>query len=336
MAAPDLLLAGAVLLVCGVASWGLVGLVLRVLRRRHILDHPNPRSSHLRPTPRGGGIAVIAVIVVAWVLIAAVTPGIPAPSWWWVPLAALALAALSWIDDVRGLPALPRLLAQVVAVAVGLVAFAERGPVFQGLLPPALDLAVAGLCWLWFVNLFNFMDGIDGLAGVEAAAIGIGLYVVTTIAGAAVALGLPALAAAGAALGFLCWNWQPARVFMGDVGSVALGYLLGWLLLALAAAGQWPAALILPLYFLCDASLTLLARLARRQPPWRAHREHFYQRAVRAGRSHAAVVGAVALADGVLLALAAMAAVGRAPLALAGAAMTVAVLLFHLGRARRA
>ena len=335
MVGAEPLLAGAVLLACGIASWGLVGLLLPVLRRRRIFDHPNPRSSHARPTPRGGGIAVIAVVVAAWVLIGALMPGVPAAAWW-VPAAALALAAVSWVDDVRGLPPLPRLLAQAVAVAMGLVALAERGPVFQGLLPPALDLAVAGLCWLWFVNLFNFMDGIDGLAGVEAAAIGIGLYVVTAVAGAAVALGLPALAVAGAALGFLRWNWQPARVFMGDVGSVALGYLLGWLLLALAAAGQWPAALILPLYFLCDASLTLLARLARRQPLWRAHREHFYQRAVRAGRSHAAVVGAVAVTDGVLLALAVAAAGGQGRLALAGAGVTVALLLIHLGRARGA
>src|SRR5690606_27746163 len=128
------------------------------------------------------------------------------------------------------------------------------------------------------------------------AAIGLGVALFAGAAGGEPALVALGLAVAGAAFGFLPWNWQPARIFLGDVGSVPLGYALGWLLLSLAAAGAWAAALILPLYYLADATLTLMRRLARGERVWQAHREHFYQRATQAGRSHAAVVSLVAAA----------------------------------------
>jgi UDP-N-acetylmuramyl pentapeptide phosphotransferase/UDP-N-acetylglucosamine-1-phosphate transferase len=148
---------------------------------------------------------------------------------------------------------------------------------------------------------------------------------------------------AAAALGFLPWNWHPARLFLGDVGSVALGFLLGWLLLRLAAEGQWAAAVILPLYYLSDATLTLTRRTLRGEKPWQAHREHFYQRAVAAGLSHAAVVRAVGVANAGLIALAVMAtagcaivalAGGCAIVALAGACLVVTSLLMFLARGR--
>src|SRR5205085_11238320 len=153
------------------------------------------------------------------------------------------------------------------------------------------------------INAFNFMDGIDGIAGSEAAAIGAGVALLALAHLDVVGLGtgLFGAAAAGASLGFLRWNWQPAKLFMGDVGSVPLGYLLGWLLLTLAGAGYWAPALIVPLYFLVDASWTLLRRLARGEKIWQPHRQHFYQRAVQAGRSHAAVVLRVIAADMVLI-----------------------------------
>src|SRR6202034_2619980 len=111
------------------------------------------------------------------------------------------------------------------------------------------------------------------------------------------AIAASAAAIAAAALGFLVWNWAPARIFMGDVGSIPLGYALGYLLLEIARRGWWKAALILPLYFLADATLTLLRRLARGERVWQAHREHFYQRAVQRGLGHAAVVTRVIHAD---------------------------------------
>ncbi|HZS81870.1 MAG TPA: glycosyltransferase family 4 protein [Stellaceae bacterium] len=317
------------------AAWLATFLMLRVLRRRGMLDHPNARSSHAVPTPRGGGVAIMATVLPAWVVIVALgyTNG--------APLSAAAggggIALLSWWDDRGGLSPALRLVVQAAAIVAGLAALPGAGAVFQGWLSPTADLLASAFLWLWFVNLFNFMDGIDGIAGTEAAAIGLGLALLALIHPAAIGLGagLLGVTIAAAALGFLCWNWHPAKLFMGDVGSVPLGYLLGWLLLALAASGFWAPALILPLYFLVDASWTLARRLLRGERIWEAHREHFYQRAVQKGRSHAAVVRRVALADVALVGLALWAATGAAWPALALAVAVVGLLLADLSQALR-
>jgi UDP-N-acetylmuramyl pentapeptide phosphotransferase/UDP-N-acetylglucosamine-1-phosphate transferase len=319
-------------LIVAPASWAAPAIVLRLLRRGAIHDQPNERSSHVRPTPRGGGLAIMAIALPAWavVALAGYTDRRPLVA----AAAAGILAAISWLDDRYGLSPGARLAAQALCVAVGLAALPGAGTVFQGLLPPWLDLLLCGIALLWFVNLFNFMDGIDGIAGSEAACVGGGIALLAALHPGEIGLGagLLGLTVAAASLGFLLWNWQPAKLFMGDVGSVPLGYLLGWLLLALAAAGFWAPALILPLYFLADASWTLLHRLWRGDKIWRAHREHFYQRAVRAGRSHAAVVCRVVAADLVLVALAAWAAAGPVVPALVLAAAAVGLLLADLSR----
>jgi UDP-N-acetylmuramyl pentapeptide phosphotransferase/UDP-N-acetylglucosamine-1-phosphate transferase len=302
---------------------------LIALLRQRVVDVPNARSSHVTPTPRGGGIAVIGTIAAAWLALGAA--GLVPTSGMVIALAAAGLATVSWLDDLQGLSPAIRLLAQFVAVALGLWML-PRGAIFQGWLPSGLDAVAAALLWVWFANLFNFMDGIDGIAGSEAAAIGIGIAVV---AAGDVGLAWPAAAIVGAALGFLVWNWMPARIFLGDVGSVPLGYLLGYLLYQLALRGQWQAALILPSYFLADATITLLRRLARGERVWQAHREHFYQRAVQRGLSHAAVVTRVIAADLVLVACAVAATRGWGFAALVAAAATVTVLLFVLGRGVR-
>ena len=313
------MLAGAIL-----SAAAATGLVTRSLRRRAILDHPNERSSHAVPTPRGGGWGMLVVVGPGWLGLG-VNP---------LVLAGVAvLAAVSWIDDRRNLAPEPRLLAQVLAVLLGLAALGDQARLFQGWLPGWLDHVIAGLCWLWFINLFNFMDGIDGLAGGETVSVTAGLVLVTGSASLGVgagALTAPALLLAGAGLGFLVWNWQPARVFMGDVGSVPLGFCLGWLLLAAAANGLWLAALLLPLYFVADATITLLRRVAAGKPVLQAHREHFYQRAVQRGWSHARVVAAVLVTNAALIALTVLAPVLGGPVALAGGATAVLTLLWRL------
>ena len=145
--------------------------LVALLQRAAVLDLPNERSSHAAPTPRGGGIAVVAAIAAAWAVFCAA--GLLAPASLVATAGMAGLAAVSWVDDLRGLPAGLRLLAQFIAVAVGIWAL-PGGPVFQGWLPPGIDTVAGALIWVWFVNLFNFMDGIDGIAGSEAAAIGTG------------------------------------------------------------------------------------------------------------------------------------------------------------------
>jgi UDP-N-acetylmuramyl pentapeptide phosphotransferase/UDP-N-acetylglucosamine-1-phosphate transferase len=311
-----------------VACFGTLALI-PALRRAAVLDRPNERSSHAAATPRGGGIAVIAAILAAW--LALVLTGVAPWRLLLVLFGAVLLAGISWLDDLRGLPASVRLLAQFVAVAAGIAVLAPAAQAVPNASLTFLTAVGAALLWVWFINLFNFMDGIDGIAGSEAAAIGAGLLLFGAFGAGQGWAGAPlAAAVAAAALGFLVWNWAPARIFLGDVGSVPLGYLLGFLLLWAAARGSWRIALILPLYFLADATITLMRRLARRERVWLPHRQHFYQRAVQRGLGHAAVVRRVIAANVVLVLCGWATENGAGIAALVLAAGSVLVLLLSL------
>jgi UDP-N-acetylmuramyl pentapeptide phosphotransferase/UDP-N-acetylglucosamine-1-phosphate transferase len=313
----------AVAVATGLLTCLTTGLLIPILVHRDILDRPNERSSHRVATPRGGGIAVVGSVLLAWIVLAR-TESVPSGVFG-IVLGAVLLAAVSWFDDLRGLSPVVRLLAQAAAVLIGI--FVLSGP------HEPLHLAAIGLVWIWWINLFNFMDGIDGLAGSEAAAIGAGLLLFASVgAGADPALRMLAAALTGAAIGFLVWNWSPAKIFLGDVGSVPLGYILGFLLLDLAVRGYWKIALILPLYFLADATVTLARRLLRGERVWQAHREHFYQQAVRRGLGHGAAAKRVIAADLVLIACGWVAQNGWTVTALAASAATVAILLMALAR----
>jgi UDP-N-acetylmuramyl pentapeptide phosphotransferase/UDP-N-acetylglucosamine-1-phosphate transferase len=324
-------LAVAVAVFCA-ASW-LTGRVLAWLERRAILDRPVERSSHRVPVPRGGGLALVPVLVIAWLALAILgdapsgSPGIA--------VLAAAMALLSWFDDLRGLPVTLRLPLHFTAVVIGIGLLPDAGTVFQGLLPPLLDLAASALLWLWFVELFNFMDGIDGITGVETAALGVGMALVRLAGSPAGERNIVlALTLAAAGLAFLRWNWHPARLFLGDVGSVTLGYLLGWLLLGLAIRGWWAPALILPLYYFADATFTLVRRILRRERFWEPHRQHFYQRALAPDDNHAAVARLVLAGDAALV-MAALVAVPWPLIGLAAAVVIVAAMLVALERRAR-
>lgn len=304
------------------ATWLLTLLVRRWLLRAAVLDRPNERSSHATATPRGGGLAVVAVLLIVW---AALSRGVD----WPLLVLAGALAALSWLDDLRGLSPLIRLVGQAVAIVVG-IAMLDPAPVFQGVLPPLADRALAALAWLWFVNLYNFMDGIDGITGVETACIGLGIAVVAGTTAHSLAA-FHGAALVGAAFGFLLWNWRPARIFLGDVGSVPLGYLIGWLLLGLAAHGHWAAALLLPMYYLADASWTLARRLLRGERVWQAHRGHFYQRAAPRPQDHPWVAGWIGVLGIALVACAFWSLAAPMPALATGGVLTM-LLLWWFGR----
>jgi len=308
----------------------LTAAAMRWLKRRAILDRPGARSLHSAPIPRGGGLALVPTVGLCWIVLAAL--GVAPPQSAAIAVVALALALLSFVDDLRSLPVILRLLGHVAAVILGISLLPADAPIFQGWLPPLLDRVATAAIWVWFVNLYNFMDGIDGIAGVETASLGIGTALVATLAGAAGAP--PALAAAAAALGFLRWNWQPAKVFLGDSGSVPLGYLLGWLLLLLAGQGLWAAALILPLYYLADATITLVHRALRGERVWQAHRSHFYQRAAQSDGDHAAV-SLIVLGGNIALIGLAVASVYAPLAALADGAIVTAVTLMALQRRSR-
>lgn len=325
-------------------SWRLTGRLRTRLLARGVLDRPNERSSHAVPTPRGGGLAIVGLAVPGSV-VAATLAGAPMLPVGLLGLAALALVAVSLIDDVRSVAAGYRFVIQIVAVAAGIAALHEAGAsrIPDHLLVPTV--AAAAIAWLWFVNLYNFMDGIDGISVVETLSICLGIALVDLLQPALSGSGpggqsspwlwAPAVIIGAATAGFAPWNWSPARIFMGDVGSITLGYLLCGMLLLLALKGQWAAALILPGYYLADATLTIARRMLRGRKPWRAHKEHFYQRAVQAHASHRAVSVRIGICNLLLIGCSLLAASGRSLAGLVLAAVCVAMLLVSFGRPSR-
>ena len=273
------------------------------LGKRKILAHANGRSMHQVPTPVGGGWAIVPPVLLVLALFPPPDQGVAARM---VAAGGAFLALLSWIDDRRQLSGSVRFAAQALAVTTVLALSPPQMVVFFDQWPLWADRLLVALCWLWFINLFNFMDGIDGLAGMETLFIATGLLLINLLPGGDAATRLLLVVLAGAVAGFLPYNWPPARIFLGDVGAVPLGFLLGWLLMRLAAEGHLAAAFLLPGYFLADASFTLLRRILWGEAFWRPHREHFYQRAARGLNSHARVLWRLMPVNAALLALALM------------------------------
>jgi UDP-N-acetylmuramyl pentapeptide phosphotransferase/UDP-N-acetylglucosamine-1-phosphate transferase len=308
-----------------------VALAKHLALRRGWLDVPNARSSHERPTPRLGGLGVLASLLAGGVAGAAL---IDAPRSSLVALLGLGavVSIVSLVDDLRGLPAPARLL---VHLAVSVAAVAALGPFSTAGLPSIVDTPlVAGaatVVWITaFLNFFNFMDGIDGIAGGQALAAGTGWAAAGWWTGEPILLVVGASVAAGAAA-FLLYNWSPASIFMGDVGSALLGFVLATLPLAAAPPRPSAAVAVLAVWpFVFDAGFTIARRLRRGEPLMQAHRSHLYQRLSQAGWPHASVALLYLAAGAACAGLAASAvARGTVPLvAKAGLAFATAAVLW--------
>lgn len=286
----------AIFAAAAVSGWALTGLVRPWALRRGRMDVPNERSSHQVPTPRGGGLAI------AFVLLGGLLAGTLAG---WLPLnvgvgligGMAMVAVVGWLDDCYSLLARPRLLVHLAAALWTLGWLGGMPRVDVGAVSVTLGVAgwvLAALGIVWAVNFYNFMDGIDGIAGGEAVVVGLAGAGLLMLAGAPDLAGVAVLVA-GACLGFLRWNWAPARIFMGDVGSGMLGYLFAALAVASENRGAVPVLVWVLLLgvFVVDATLTLIRRARDGEAVFNAHRKHAYQRAVQAGWSHAAVSAAV-------------------------------------------
>jgi UDP-N-acetylmuramyl pentapeptide phosphotransferase/UDP-N-acetylglucosamine-1-phosphate transferase len=253
-------------------TWIAVLLLLRRFSDR-VLDHPNERSLHQRPVPRTGGIGVaMGIAVSAW---------LASPiEWWPLWLGAALLVGVSFVEDLTGLSIIGRLAAHFLA-AVALA---------TGLLAQGLEwgwAAVVILAVVWMINLYNFMDGMDGLAG-GMAVFGFGFLAVLSWVGHHQPLMLVSASIAAAAAAFLLFNFHPARIFLGDAGSTTLGFLAAGLGLTGWHYGVWSLWVPLLVFspFIVDASVTLARRLMRGEKFWQAHRSHYYQRLVLSGWSH--------------------------------------------------
>ncbi|WBL76388.1 glycosyltransferase family 4 protein [Bradyrhizobium xenonodulans] len=299
----------------------------RPLLQRYALARPNARSSHRTPTPQGAGIAVIsATLLVASMWATWANIAIP-PA---LVIATIVIALVGFADDIVSLPVLVRLALQAACVGAVVFTAPETARIVPAL-PLVLERGLIMLAGVWFVNLVNFMDGLDLMTVAEVVPVAAALLLLGWLGDLSWPAVLIATALCGAMLGFAPFNRPVARVFLGDVGSLPIGLLLGWCLLELAWHGQPAAALLLPGYYLADSTITLFRRIARREQFWSAHRSHFYQRATDNGFSVPRVIGEV-FALNLVLALLAIVTVRAGAMAttlvclLAGAIAIVVVL----------
>lgn len=314
--------------------------LLRPLLLRYALARPNARSSHRVPTPQGGGIAVLGGALLALgTVLALLPPGTGGHGLPFVVGATIALAIVGAWDDIRPLSARLRLGLQALCVAVVIVYAAPEVQLFPELMPQAAERCLALLAGVWFVNLVNFMDGLDWITVAGIVPLTAALALAGSFGVLDPASGLLAAALCGGLVGFAPFNRPVARLFLGDVGSLPIGLLVAYLLYRLAGSGALIPAIILPLYHIADSTLTLLRRLARGEKVWEAHRSHFYQQATTNGFSVLAVVTRVALLNLLLVALAALALARPEPpvqaACLATAALATGLLLRRFARGPR-
>jgi Fuc2NAc and GlcNAc transferase len=281
-------------LIAFAGSLAVAALVRRYATSLKVIDIPNDRSLHSQPKPRGGGLG-IACFGLIGVL------GAELGFWKWLLLgASLLVALIGWIDDSGGLRARIRLVVHSIAALMVLGFLPDVISLHLGLLELSgvWLLIPAFLMIVWMLNLYNFMDGIDGLAGAEAIIGGAVLSVLSYYLGAR-DLALIYLTIASASLGFLCLNWPPAKIFMGDVGSGFLGFVFGALAIRGEITKQLPLSASLAVFgfFVVDSGITLIRRQLRGEKVYEAHRKHAYQKAVQKGYSHRHVTISIILVN---------------------------------------
>lgn len=345
------------------------------LTKAAILDNPNFRSMHTAPTPRGAGWAV-TIPLLAYLASTVISSALDGTLWRThappecdidcfiirkgmlgigLIFGLLMLTTISWMDDRKNMPASLRLLCQFCAAAVTLLTFVIPSPDTHlasaiqrsfNFLPSGFPIWLAVISilivWVGFINVYNFMDGIDGITAIETITLSSGI-----IAAFIIKINLfsdtheiippqiieSLLIFLLCSLVFLFHNWHPAKIFLGDVGSVTIGYLMGFFLLVIISAGYWYVALTLPLYYLADGGITLARRILRGEKFWEAHRTHFYQRAAQAAGRHDVVVLKIAACNVVLIGIA-MLELLVSPWFVLAAPLPVALLLHNMAHQR--
>ena len=287
-------------------------LAIDMLAKKKIFDQPNLRSSHLSATPIGAGI-VIVFITLLYIFLHTLTKFIILKELEFSNLIIFfllfTLAYISWKDDLKHISRTIRISFHIIAATVGINCLSEPGLVFQGIFPTYLDIILTIVLWVWIINLTNFMDGIDGLSGIEGIYIFFGALIILLLFGKSIEFQddffiiIFLLIITCSLLGFLFWNWHPAKIFLGDVGSIPIGFLVGWIVFELAIIELWHASLLLPMYYFFDSTLTLSKRIIRKEKIFEAHKNHFYQKASQVHK-HSKIVIYISLLNTALLILA--------------------------------
>jgi len=279
---------------------------LMPLMQRYALARPNARSSHTTPTPQGGGIPIVLVIALGLVvslLFGLVPEGEEAVAFT-LGLAVLALAGLGLVDDIKTLPVLPRLAVQFGASIALMIVTPHDVALFHGVVPLIVERAIVAVALVWVINLTNFMDGIDWITVAQFTPMSLALVVAAVLGLVSPVIGLVAALLFGGLIGFAPYNKPVAKLFLGDVGSLPIGLVAGYALYRFGASTQILSAIVLALYPLADATVTLLKRLKRREKVWEAHREHYYQQAMANGLQVIEIVTFVAISSLVFAVLA--------------------------------
>lgn len=327
------ILAGAALLTA------LLILLLSPLLKRYAMARPNARSSHKAPTPQWGGIAVVAAILITAYAALDFFPSYASAALRFpiISGAIVLIASVGVIADVHPGHLMSRLLLQTLAVATVVVVLPSELRVVP-FLPLTVERIGLVICGLWFVNLVNFMDGLDWMTVAEIVPVSGALSTIGLFGFLPPLATVVSLALCGAMLGFAYFNRPIAKLFLGDVGSLPVGLVFGWLLVLLAGNGAPVAAVLLPLYYLANSTITLIRRARNAEPIWRAHRSHFYQRATDRGFTVIDVVIRVFAINIALAALAILTVMVRSRItdiaALSLGAALVAGLLCALSRGR--
>ena len=269
-----------------------IKIILPLLINIKLIDLPNQRSSHITPTPKGAGI----IIVFSFVLLYHLYLGF---SDFFLSISLIILASFSLINDFKQLSPLVRFISHIFAVLIFLFLwpYASDTNLFVTFIPYWLDKIILITSILWFINLFNFMDGIDGISGTQSIIIGTGAFT-SSLLFAPKDINLILFFSgflAGSGIAFLYWNWHPAKVFLGDVGSIPIGLICAALFILLYKNDLWFCVFILFNYYLIDATFTLLKRLIKKEKFWKPHNDHLYQIAIKKGKKHSTVCKAIGI-----------------------------------------
>jgi len=302
------------------ASYIFTKILQKYLTKKSIMDIPNNRSMHKIPVPRGGGLAVMMIIIAGMLYY------MPNP---FLIISIAILMMISWIDDRKNISSSIRLISHLIAAFIGSFAFDDHMFFMNDIIPFWANRLIIVICWAWIMNLYNFMDGIDGITATQT---------ITNMFGFALLISLfnidfvgieLSIVIMGACYGFLILNWHPAKIFMGDVGSIPLGFIMGFFIFKLAFLGYAIPALLIPLYYLMDSGITITKRALQGKKIWLPHKEHFYQKATEKRKNPKPIVFYILIAN-LCLTITALISVPNPWLGIIIGAMIVTILLITL------
>lgn len=276
--------------------------LITYLNKKNILDVPQKRSNHRRPTPKGAGLIIIPTIIVSIVFFIKLDL-IKSDPWLILSLLTIVFFITSIIDDILNLPSSPRLLIHSLCVLIAITSLENDIVDFVSGYNSQLKLGINNesltlifkcflfLYWLWLVNLFNFMDGMDGITASQTFTFSAGIVLLSIYGSLPSQYSYIGLIIFSSFVGFLFWNMPPAKIFLGDSGSIPLGFLISSIIIInLINQQNFVPSIILILYYFLDSTLTLIIRIIKRKNVFEAHSEHFYQKKIRSGNNHLKVL----------------------------------------------